>query len=1117
MSTTKKSLFTSLISLMLCFVMLLGTTFAWFTDTATSKDNVIASGNLDIDLMTGTKTGNVWAWESCDGQAIFDYDKWEPGYTTWTALSVENNGNLSAKISAKIVLNGEPTILGDVIDVYKYTDDIESFNPDARPNFTDGSWISIGSINEIFEESATILQDSVINPGTNARIILALHMREDAGNECQGLDLGANFDIKIFATQASVESDSFDSDYDADAEFPPMNENYTVTVNVSNKLDSNNRLTEEVTIGDSTDDVNAVVPAGVSLAPGSTQLVLTVKTTERSGNIEVNRGQASRSLDVHVNGISEENTIPLVINLGPVMPTGLKSSSIVLYHVENETPVRMTAVDTLTSHNQFVYDTNSGEISVCMANFSEVTAVVAVGDPWAGAIDTSWYNTTDTEFTITTEEQFAGLGAIVGGMAEGITQDDFNGRTIILGDDLDLGGLIGQPWYPIGYYFTDDNNGDGTTGDYYCTVYSFEGVFDGNGKTIHNIYQSTWSMKGDDPHYDLSKNQYYNDGMGLFGFVYNGTVKNLTVNNFQSDGEFSTTGCVAAYAAGNASFENITITNSNPRAYNVPNGGVVGYAYASGEDTSIVNFENIKVDSSNKISALWGSWDVGCGGILGRVNGNATINMINCEVGAVIDVYNDVCGNYQYYQYRYAGMLIGTVGSDRDPTTGPEKVNFSNVKVYIGNWADYYYCEFEKNSVGSYTEDYQFSRVEKNEINIDPTTNLPYDGTNLSPCRHQHTEKEEKMGLYLPFNQLYTGYSWGASPVKESEGVEIINYFYTVTYMDGEGKNVLDTVYVTDGERSETKLWANAYNIRTTPVNNLQNKQFVGWVNSNSVKVESISAGNYKDILLYESWNNPYIIRFVDIDGNVVYSESWLSSNQGLAKDPPNPPEIEGYVGSWENGWENKLVNVTSDVTIKPVYILEKYEDEEKHVHLDSLSSAKELFTALEEGKSVIMGTDLAGSGKGDFGITGGNNVVSVIDDRVNSRLNLNSFELECTFDHNAKKSWHVFEIRGGATLTLSGGVTGDGIMVVNFTDVKTHVYLFNIENDGTLVLEAGVTIVINYPADKQNMVYGFMLNGEIESFAGYNGIYVDKTVDGKITITVGVTTTISGSDVQQN
>ena len=546
----------------------------------------------------------------------------------------------------------------------------------------------------------------------------------------------------------------------------------------------------------------------------------------------------------------------------------------------------------------------------------------------------------------------------------------------------------------------------------------------------------------------------------------------------------------------------------------MPNGGVVGYAYNQSGSTATINFNNIEVGVSNKITALWGSWDVGCGGILGRVNGDTTVNMNNCTVGAVIDVYNDVCGNYQYYQYRYAGMLVGTVGGDTNPLTGGEKVNFSNVKVYIGNWADYYYCEFEKNTVGSYTTDFQFSRVEKNEINIDPATNLPYK-QNLSPCRHKHTENEDKMGTYLPFDQLYTGYGWGSSPVKSADGVEVIKYFYTVTYMDGKGDNVLATEYVTAGERSENKLWANAHTVKSGALTTNEGKKFVGWMNSNSEKTDSISAGNYKDVILYESWENPYIIRFVNIDGEVVYSEAWTSSNQGLSYTP-QVPEIEGYVGSWENGWQTKLENVTADVTIKPFYVSKEVAEQE-HIVADGNMTAAELFKHLEDGKSIIMSADITGSGKNDLSISGNKHNFCDIQSGDNSRLNINSYELTCTFDHSANKSWHVFDVSGGGKLTISGGVNGNGTMVVNFKDVKRTVYLFSIGSGGTLVLEAGLTFEIHYPTSDKDKIFGFEINGEYRSLAEYDGIYVDRSTDGIIKIVVGVTTTITEAGVTQN
>ncbi len=179
---------------------------------------------------------------------------------------------------------------------------------------------------------------------------------------------------------------------------------------------------------------------------------------------------------------------------------------------------------------------------------------------------------------------------------------DFNGKTVRLMANIDLGdeedantSLI---FYPIGYYYTDDENNDGVKGDYYSAVSNFSGTFDGNGHTVSNFYQDTWSIKGD---YD---GNYYKDGMGLFGYVKDGTVTNLTVDHFSSDGEFTPTGAIAAYAC-NSTFTNIAITNCNPRVYNTGNGGIVGISGNNDDpDSYNLTFTNITIDTTNKITPL---------------------------------------------------------------------------------------------------------------------------------------------------------------------------------------------------------------------------------------------------------------------------------------------------------------------------------------------------------------------------------------------------------------------------------------------------------------------------------------------------------------------------------
>jgi hypothetical protein len=140
-------------------------------------------------------------------------------------------------------------------------------------------------------------------------------------------------------------------------------------------------------------------------------------------------------------------------------------------------------------------------------------------------------------------------------------------------------------------------------------------------------------------------------------------------------------------------------------------------------------------------------------------------------------------------------------------------------------------------------------------------------------------------------------------------------------------------------------------------------------------------------------------------------------------------------------------------------------------------------------------------------------------DEIVDYMKTLKPYAFVCDFDHNANKEWHVFEIKDNAKLTLSGGVSDDGIFSVEFHDVKSNnVFLFDIQGNGTLVLEAGVNIKIKYPVGDRDAVTAFWLNGEKHSFTNYNGIYVQDDLDaGIINIVVGVTTTITSTGVVQN
>ena len=613
--------------------------------------------------------------------------------------------------------------------------------------------------------------------------------------------------------------------------------------------------------------VTAFVPEGVLLEDGVSELVLTVTPLiSLSGELSVGDSETMSPYDVHISGISKENTIPVIIDLGVVMPKFLNMGNYKIYHVENGENVLMTLVSSreeLTAHNQFTYEPETGKVTVAMATFSELAMIADTVNAWNGYnADFSWYDSTKTDLTIANADQLAALSAIVGGM-NGQTQDSFKGKTIKLLSNINLGDAeksndANKIFYPIGYYSSDgiyEKTGKSITSGFY----TFEGTFDGNGHTISNIYQNTWEMKGDNNYYDATL-QYYRDGMGLFGKVYGGTVKNLTVDNFTSDGEYTTTGVIAAYADG-ATFENIAITNCNPRVYNIGNGGIVGCVgwYAKDADLK-TTFKNITVDNSNKISALWGSWDVACGGIVGQyypTSGqtsagtpkNAGIHFDNCHVSAQMDVYNDVCANYQYYAYRYTGMMIGSIRENEtiDGHVYPKMdgITASGCTVHFGDWNDYYYCELVANSLASYTHDHQFSRLEQvKAINgtiityLDGTTGtVPTSGsanyvvvnenghtTENATCYHfvngevwEHkdggyettdidgdgvidsdTLKEDKNHIYLEFNNLFTGYGWGVT----SKGVDDIDGVTILDRVIANSEKKFTTVYPGDDEET---------------------------------------------------------------------------------------------------------------------------------------------------------------------------------------------------------------------------------------------------------------------------------------------------------------------------
>lgn len=236
---TKKALLASTLSIVLCFAMLIGSTFAWFTDSITTGVNSIVAGNLNIDLVhvDGGRAGEKGIVEGEDvslkahpEHKIFDYDKWEPGYTTLETLKVENKGNLALKFRLDAVttkatsgLNGEK--LADVIDVWVYEGTGIPTTASFTEMTTDANWRNAGSLSTLMADSDGIAHGALLPEGATAengepvkeaQMTVALHMQESAGNAYQGLSLG-DLNLTLYATQYTFENDSFGNQYDEKA------------------------------------------------------------------------------------------------------------------------------------------------------------------------------------------------------------------------------------------------------------------------------------------------------------------------------------------------------------------------------------------------------------------------------------------------------------------------------------------------------------------------------------------------------------------------------------------------------------------------------------------------------------------------------------------------------------------------------------------------------------------------------------------------------------------------------------------------------------------------------------------------------------------------------------
>lgn len=397
MKNTKTKLISSVAVLLICFAMLIGSTFAWFTDSASTGVNKIQAGNLDVEVKY-SKDGSNWH-DLEDTESLFSGDLWEPGHTEVVYLEVKNEGSLA--FNYKVMLtpiteNGGINVYNENFKLSDYLKFGTTTPSETLTTFADRDVARTtvnGNAKGLNQDYLT--KSSSITAGDEEYLALVVYMPEDVDNHANAkpgtaapsIDLG----IKVVATQVENESDSFGTDYDTGAVngsiytvgpaynyFPQVYESKEVNATGDTVITATGKLNK--------DDENLTTLAKITvprnaLADGVTEVTVSVKPQTATNDTALNTiaaeiaaGRETANFDIKVSGIKEGNTeeIPVSVYIG----TGL--SGVKAFH--NGTEITGAT-----------YNSTTGELSFTAYTFSDYTAsynaaVAVIGNTVYGSL-----------------------------------------------------------------------------------------------------------------------------------------------------------------------------------------------------------------------------------------------------------------------------------------------------------------------------------------------------------------------------------------------------------------------------------------------------------------------------------------------------------------------------------------------------------------------------------------------------------------------------------------------------------------------------------------------------------------------------------------------------------
>ncbi len=596
---TKKALLCSILTILLSTTMLIGTTFAWFTDTASTSVNKIQAGTLTVDIVKEDGTTSIKD-KSMD---FVDYNSstnilWEPGVTFKTPVfKIKSTGNLALKY--KLVLNG---VNGDneLLDVITFS--------------------------VIDETGAEVDLDTYVGHLTpteslSGALYIKAHMDEEAGNKYQGLSL-EGLGITVVATQDTVEYDSYEKTYDEDAKYPVY---ATATKKVTVKGEAGNKsVAAEVTLEttEKAEDssattkpsiATAVVPVDTKLEDNATSLNLVVKEDTTDANIKVDSStEAAKTFEVHMDGLDNTNNTS-IIKVTLYVGEGL--GEITLYHNEDHM-TKDSSADVVTQADHYYYDNSTGIVTMAVNKFSPFTIVyISVA--------------TDEEFAVVTDETNKVININSSKLLYKFAQNansgiSYKGYTINLTADIDLGGAN---WTPINVTEITFDGGNHTISNYKVSSEKskFIGFFGSTTRlTVKNLVIDNAICKGIGHVGALL-------GHGMVTTIDNCIVKNskITTSVYNND-DGDKAGAIAGWLEeGINSVTNCTVDNCTITGYR-DIGGLIGYVGAKDYDQVVANNTITKTKViQNLVGGYQDTTPVTVDEVIGRTGQNKTVNETN--------------------------------------------------------------------------------------------------------------------------------------------------------------------------------------------------------------------------------------------------------------------------------------------------------------------------------------------------------------------------------------------------------------------------------------------------------------------------------------------------------